>query len=203
MAVTGIQDSVLQIAGIAHVYQADVDTKAMDIDDYNFKNGAPVGEWHWIGDVSAENVLEVSSDGGDVSFKRTHDRFKVRTIHEDENITLTINALNISAETFNLGWTGVTTDSSGMIKIGTNASAVPKAIFIVIEDEEGTGGIYFPNTSIKGSFPTLDLENFTEIPLTCSVLGSKNQATGAGSMAYAIIPPKSQTTSGGSSSATS
>lgn len=39
MAVTGIQDSVLQIAGIAHVYQADVDTKAMDIDDYNFKNG--------------------------------------------------------------------------------------------------------------------------------------------------------------------
>lgn len=201
MAVTGIKDSVLQIANIAHVYQADVDAKAMDIDNYDFKNGAPVEDWHWIGDISAENVLEVSSDGGDVSFKRTHDRVQVRAIHEDETITLTINSLNISEDTFNLGWTGVTTDASGMIKIGTNASAVPKALYIVIEDEEGTSGFYFPNTSIKGSFPTFDLENFTEIPLSCSVLGSKTQTTKAGPVAYAYMPPK-KATSGSSSGST-
>lgn len=202
MAVTGIKDSVLQIADIAHVYQADVDTKALDLSGYSFNNGKPQGDWHWIGDISAENVLEVSSDGGEATNLRSHDRYGVRTKHENETITLTINALNISEDTFNLGWTGVTTDASGMIKIGTNASAVPKALFVVIEDEEGTGGAYFPNTSIKGSFPVFDLENFTEIPLTCSVLGSRTQTTDAGPMAWAFIEPKRRSTSGSSSGST-
>ena len=97
----------------------------------------------------------------------------------------------------------MTTDSSGMIKIGTNASAVPKALFIVIEDEEGVDGIYFPNTSIKGSFPTLDLENFTEIPLTCSVLGSRTQVTDAGPMAYGILERTQKGAAGNSAGATS
>lgn len=202
MAVTGIEDSKLQIAGIGHVYQADVDTKAMDLSGYAFDNGKAQGDWHWIGDTSAENLIEVSADGGDTTSKRTWDRLNVRVVREGESITLTVNSVNVSADTFNLGWTGVTTDSSGMIKIGSNATAVPKALFIVIEDEEGTGGIYFPNTSIKGSFPTLDLENFTEIPLTCSVLGSKTQTTKAGPMAYAIIPPKAASASGSSSGST-
>ncbi len=184
MAVTGIKDSVLQIANIAHVYQADVDTKPLDFDSYKFNNGAPVDDWHWIGDISAENILEISSDGGEVTMKRTHDRMSARPLREGETITLTINSLNISEDTFNLGWTGVTTDSSGLIKIGTNASAVQKALCVVIEDTEGTGGAYFPNTSIKGSFPVFDLENFTEIPLTCSVLGSYTQVTDGGPMAY-------------------
>lgn len=163
----------LHIAGIGHVFYADIDTPALDVTAFKFLDESTYGTWTWLGDTSSENMVEFETDGGDITYKRTWDRLKTGAVREDETISATINSVNASAETFNLGFAGHTYDEvTQSYTVAGNSSSSAKALLIVTEDGAQNAALYLPNTDIKGSFPTFDLEEYMEIPLSVAILSS-------------------------------
>lgn len=160
----------LEIAGIGHCFYAPVGTTPFDIAKMKFGDESTYGEWKWLGDLSAENLVEFEVDGGDVNFKNTWDRKKVRALREDQTITGTINALNISRETFELAFGGgayeETTDS---YKVKSTGFAKDYAFMLTPEDGLNISALHLPKTSVLGSFPKWSVEEFTEIPLSLAI----------------------------------
>ncbi|PWH05194.1 hypothetical protein DEO23_14025 [Brachybacterium endophyticum] len=163
----------LHIAGIGHVFYNDVDADPLDPTTFKFLDESTYGDWIWLGDTSSENLIEFETDGGDTTYKRTWDRLKTGVVREDETISATINSVNASAETFNLGFAGHTYDeASQSYTVDSSGRSTGKALQIVTEDGSNIAGLYLPNTDIKGSFPTFDLEEYMEIPLSVAILSS-------------------------------
>lgn len=183
-----IENVRLEIAGIGHAYTAPVDTAPFDLDTYTFIESAqlssathtdPVlakyktGTWTWMGDISAENLIEFEVDGGDITQKRTHDRLNVRAVREAESITGTVNKVNAAAKDMELAFPGGTYDAdtrSYGVRGGGGAREV--AFFFVIEDGPNASGLYLPHIDLKGRFPTFSLEELTEFPISMAVLDS-------------------------------
>ena len=187
------------IAGKGHVFTAPVDTPAMDLKDFDFVTAAneTTGPWSWLGDTSAESMLELNSEGGDTTTKRTWDRENVRVIREGESVTATVHSVNVGEETFKVAFKGVQIDSDGSVKVGANVGANDRAIMIVMEDEADVSGMYLPNTSLRGRFPTFSTEEFTTIPIDVNVLSSHTQTAGAsGPLMWHWFPPVQRTSTG-------
>ena len=187
-----LQSVKLHIAGHGHVFYADVDEAPMNVTQFQFGVHATYGGWVWLGDTSSENLVAFESEGGDTTFKRTWDRSNVRAVSEDESITMTINSVNVSKESFDLGFAGHDYDAAtGSYGVGTSSGTTQKAIMVVMSDGTVNAALYTPNVDLKGSFPQFDLEEFTEIPLTGAVLGSLTQTTpGAGQLAWRWFEPR-------------
>lgn len=181
----------LHIAGKGHVFTAPVDTSPMTLDGFDFVTAAngSTGGWEWLGDTSAESMVEFNSEGGDTTSKRTWDRENVRVVREGETISATINSVNVGEETFKVAFGGAQVGSDGSIKVGTNVRAKDRAIMIVMEDDSGVAGMYLPNTSLRGRFPSFSTEEFTTIPIDVTVLGSQTQSAGeSGPLAWQWFP---------------
>ena len=168
----------LVIPGIGHVFYADVDEAEMALDKFKFTNPLTWGKWVWLGDTSEENTIEFETDGGEAEQKNTWARKGVRTIYTPESMSATINALNITKETFELAFAGGTYNAGAKkyTVMGKKVSA-KKSLMIVCEDGLDVMGFRFPKTEISGSLPSFDIENFMEIPLATQILSS--DTTGA------------------------
>lgn len=163
----------LFIPGVGHVFHAPVDTLEMDLDTFNFLDESTWGEWTWLGDVSQENLIEFETDGGEAEQKHTWDRPSVKTIYSPETMSGTINALNVSAETYKLAFAGGVDDrAKKKYTVMGKKQAVKKALMIVCEDGSDVMGFRFPHSDITGQFPGFDVEQFMEIPLNVQVLTS-------------------------------
>lgn len=163
----------LHIAGIGHVFYADVDAEPINPTNFKFLDETTYGDWTWLGDTSSENLIEFEVEGGDPTFKRTWDRLNTGVTREAETISATINSVNASRETFNLGFAGhVYDETTQSYRVSSSSASTTHAIQIVTEDGSNVAALYLPNTDIKGSFPTFDLEEYMEIPLAVSVLSS-------------------------------
>ena len=192
-----LETTKLNIAGRGHVLHAPVDTRPLDLDAFVFGDESTYGNWTWIGDTSSENLVEIENDGGDVTYKRTWDRVQVRAVRDEQTTSATINSVNVSGDTFTLGFNGAVYDEAlDSYKIGANVSSSARAILIVIEDGTDVAGLYLPDTDTKGAFPTFDLEEFTEIPLNVAVLGSVGQVTTAGPLLWEWFVPRPYTGGG-------
>lgn len=185
-----IPEVQLHIAGRGHIFYADVDTAPMDLATFVFGDEDTYGSWDWMGDTSSENLVTFSSEGGEATTKRTWDRENVRVIRASETISGSINSVNMSAETFALAFSGSQVASGGSIRVGTGSGAVQKALMVVMEDVTDIAGMYLPNVDLKGSFPVFSLEEFTEIPIALSVLGSLTQTVGGTPLAWEWFPPQ-------------
>lgn len=193
-----LTDTKPTIAAIGHVYIGPVDTPPPSLDNYVFDPSEDFGGFTWLGDSSAENLIEFETDGGDVTYKHTWDRPNVRAVRENESISATINSVNAGKETFLAGFGGsVRDEATKSTKVGVSSTSVPQAIFVVMEDGQDVAGMYLPNTDVKGSFPTFSREEFTEIPLNVAVLGSNTQTAGAsGPLAWQWFEPRAKVTAG-------
>lgn len=186
-----LSDVKLQIAGFGYVFEAPVDTEPFDLTKFEFGNDSTYGKWNWIGDTSSDNMIEFSSEGGESESKRTWARLDVRTLTSPEAISATINSVNLHNETFKLAFPNAKTNGN-RTDIGSTGGASSRALLIVSQDPD-TGSysaLWFPNTSIKGSFPSLSLEEFTEIPLSINVLSSlKHTVPGGGFVKWSFVEP--------------
>ena len=167
-----LSDVKLQIAGIGHVYTAPVDTAPIDRTQFVFGDESTHTGWTWLGDTSAENLIEFETDGGDITQKRTWDRQNVRAIREAQSVTGTINSVNVSGESLQFAFPGSTYDEAAGSYAVKSGGARSVAVMVVIEDAGQAAGMYLPNVDVKGSFPALSLEEFTEFPLSLAILSS-------------------------------
>lgn len=163
----------LIIPGIGHVFVNDVDAAEFSLANFKFGDESTYGTWKWIGDTSSENLIEFETDGGEVTIKRTWDRLSVRAIRAPENISCTINAVAISGDLLALAYPGGVLSPDGTkYTVTAGGDTSQRALLVVMEDGSYASGFKFYNTDIKGSFPSLDLEEFMEIPLATSILTS-------------------------------
>lgn len=166
-----IADSKLYIPGIGHVLIGEVDATPPVPDQFVFGDPITYGGSSWIGDTSAENLPEFETDGGDPTPLRTFDRKGVRTVYDDKTITGTIGLLNINADSLALAFPGGQ-QLGNEYQVMDNGQASARSMTILIEDATAKLALYFPNVAIVGKFPTFDLEQFLEVPLTVTVLSS-------------------------------
>lgn len=163
----------LHIAGIGHVFYNDVDAAPLNPTNFKFGDETTYDSWTWLGDTSSENMIEFEVDGGDTTFKRTWDRLNTGVTRESESISTTINSVNVSQEAFNLGFADHVYDETEMsYEVGAAGGTVSKSLQIITEDGKNIAALYLPNVDITGSFPTFNLEEYMEIPLSGSVLSS-------------------------------
>ena len=184
-------DVKLHIAGRGHVFYADVDTPAMNIDSFIFNTPSTYGSWTWLGDSSAENLIEFEVDGGEPTTKRTWDRENVRSIRDNETIKVTLNSVNVSRDTFQLGFSGHQySASTKSYRVGTGTGSTQKALLVVMVDGIDRAAMRLPNVDLKGAFPKFSLEEFTEFPLSGTVLGSPTEMTTTGPLAWEWFEPR-------------
>ena len=163
----------LHIAGIGHVFFNDVDAEPIDPTQFKFLDEATYGTWTWLGDTSSENLIEFEADGGDTTYKRTWDRLRTSVTREAETISMTINSVNASAETFNLGFADhVYDEAADSFEVTGSGKSSSKAIQVVTEDGNNVASLYLPNVDVTGSFPSFNLEEYMEFPLGGAILNS-------------------------------
>lgn len=188
---TTLKDVKLSIASTGHVFYGPPDTAALKLNAFAWGTESTYGDWKWLGDTSSENLIEFSTDGGEVTYKRTWDREKVRAARDAVDVTATINAVGLSRELFTVAFaSGTANEGDDSYTVRTGASSSSRAIFIVWEDDEGIAGLYLPNTSLAGTFPSFDLENFLEIPLNLSLLASSTDVTAEGAALWSFYLPR-------------
>ena len=167
----------LIIPGIGHVFVNDVDAAEFNLANFKFGDESTYGTWKWIGDTSSENLIEFEADGGEVTMKRTWDRISVRVVRAPEDLSCTINAVALTGDLLKLAYPGGTLSPDGRkYTVNSGAGTSQRALLVVMEDGSYVSGFKFYNTDIKGSFPSLDLEEFMEIPLSTSILTSPSSA---------------------------
>lgn len=163
----------LHIAGIGHVFFNDVGADPIDPTQFKFLDESTYSTWTWLGDTSSENLIEFEADGGDTNYKRTWDRLRTSVVREAETISMTINSVNASQETFNLGFADhVYDEAAGSFEVSGSGKSTAKAIQIVTEDGNNVASLYLPNVDVTGSFPSFNLEEYMEFPLSGALLNS-------------------------------
>lgn len=172
-------NSKIQIAGKGHVYIGNVDTVAPNLWGYTFGDGTTLetAGWTWLGDTSSENLIEVETDGGDTSTKRTWDRQGVRSTREDVTNKLTINAVNLGEDVMRVAFPGSTYDAEkGGWDVELDNSS-ERAVLIVIEDGLLVSGMLFRRVSLAGNLPSLSLDNFSEVKISGTLLSPPSGKT--------------------------
>ena len=173
------RNSKIQIAGKGHVYIGNVDTVAPDLWGYTFGDGTTLetAGWTWLGDTSSENLIEVETDGGDTSTKRTWDRQGVRSTREDVTNKVTINAVNLGEDVMRVAFPGSTYDAEkGGWDVELDNSS-ERAVLIVIEDGLLVSGMLFRRVSLAGNLPSLSLDNFSEVKISGTLLSPPSGKT--------------------------
>ena len=172
-------NSKIQIAGKGHVYIGNVDTVAPNLWGYTFGDGTTLetAGWTWLGDTSSENLIEVDTDGGDTSTKRTWDRQGVRSTREDVTNKVTINAVNLGEDVMRVAFPGSTYDAEkGGWDVELDNSS-ERAVLIVIEDGLLVSGMLFRRVSLAGNLPSLSLDNFSEVKISGTLLSPPSGKT--------------------------
>lgn len=172
-------NSKIQIAGKGHVYIGNVDTVAPYLWGYTFGDGTTLeaAGWTWLGDTSSENLIEVETDGGDTSTKRTWDRQGVRSTREDVTNKVTINAVNLGEDVMRVAFPGSTYDAEkGGWDVELDNSS-ERAVLIVIEDGLLVSGMLFRRVSLAGNLPSLSLDNFSEVKISGTLLSPPSGKT--------------------------
>ncbi|WP_346843735.1 hypothetical protein [uncultured Rothia sp.] len=160
----------LVISNIGHVFLLPPGSEFPDIGSIVFGDESTYGSAIWLGDTSSENLPEFEEDGGDISFKRTWDRKNLRSVREDKTITGTINAVAITKDFLeNTAVGGVWNEATKSYTISSNVTAKQWMMLIVVDDGINVAGYGFYNVSLLSGFPTYDLEEFTEIPVSVAV----------------------------------
>lgn len=168
----------LHIAGIGHVFFNDVDAEPIDPTQFKFLDESTYGTSTWLGDTSSENLIEFEADGGDTTYKRTWDRIRTGVVRESETIAMTINSVNASRETFNLGFADhVYDEASGSFEVSGSGKSTSKSIQVITEDGSNIASLYLPNVDVTGSFPSFNLEEYMEFPLSGALLNSPTNGT--------------------------
>ena len=173
MAIT-LNDTKLHIAGLGYVFYAPHKTPYPNFTKFKMADAKTWQGWTFLGDTSGENVVEFEAEGGEIEYKRTWGKKKARAVRSDTKITGTINSVHIGKETFEVAFaSGAYAEESKSYKVKDTIVERKGMVMIVMEDGASIAAIGYPNTTMTGSHPKFDLENFTEIPISVAVLADE------------------------------
>lgn len=162
----------LIIPGHGAVFQAAKNTSPGPDPLTKFKlTSTSVAGWTHLGHTSKANTISFSKEGGEATTLGTFLADAVRVINSSVSWSVSVPALQFDEDildlAFNGDWDPVT---NGYIVPGSPAP-VDTALFLYFEDNTGSLGFWLPNNSVTlGDAPSVDTENFLELPLSASIL---------------------------------
>lgn len=171
-------DSEVVLPGTGYVYLANPNTAKPAAP---FDPLSPGTGWDAIGHTSLENGIEFGRDGDDPETRGSWQNPKLRTTNPDVTYSLTLNALQASADTYKLyfGAGDGAVQADGSFKIPAKPVAQAKAVLIVVVDATQMLPIYFPNVSLLGSDAiTFDPTALLEFPITGTILAGSDGSLG-------------------------
>lgn len=147
----------------------------------------PESEWVNIGHSSMEDILGISSEGGERTILGTLQNKQLRTTTSPRSETFTINLQQFDAESLKLyyGSNSVDVDGGKLIGVPTNPAPTERAFLAVLTDGVEHFAIYAPKASIfRGEdLDITDTESLASLPLAITPLGH-----GSNPWPYAVTP---------------
>lgn len=161
-------------------YFAEPGTPAPDYKTIN-PNLAPPAGWDCVGHVSRENPIALGKDGGEQEIQGSWWTSNLRTTTTPTSWTVTLNSLQIDAETLRTAFSTGTHDSvEGSFTVTGESAPRNRAVLILMIDGPTRAAFYFNNAAFTlGDVPEFSVDAFMEIQLTAQVLvdGSGNLFT--------------------------
>lgn len=167
------ENGVLQISN-GTIFHAPAETPLPDDLTQFTLDADTVGQWTNMGDLSNDNKVSFSTDGGEATTLATWRRSKARTIYSDVTGTLTGNSVQLDSDSVKFLYNGWDAPDGGVV-VSLTKQEQKLALFILGYDPNADKyfGIYMPNTSFSWSgLPDFTSENFTEVSFTASTLDS-------------------------------
>ena len=171
MALT-LNDSSLVVAARGSIFIAPANTPlpAGGFNDFaaamNSQGDMP-SEWERVVNTSRENLPAFEVESGEATQLGSWDNPTVRTVYGVNALRYTFNPMQHDTETIARmlnGW--AVTGSAVMASTNWDFTA---AIAIVIFDGNNVSGFYIPNNDVTAtSLPTLALDAFSELQVTCT-----------------------------------
>lgn len=147
------------------------------IDPTNTAQMAASGGWTALGHTSRENNVTMSKDGGDPTTLGSWWDASLDTQREDTSWSVTLNSLQVDAQTMGLAFGGGVLDTVGGTYDVGDITPVNVALLILIQSANTRMALYIPNTNMQiGDAPEFPTDNFFEIQLSAAIQNSS--ATG-------------------------
>ena len=166
-----LDDAAVLKPGTGYIYLAPPDTAKPDVTDPL----APGGSWSNLGHTSLENGVEFGRDGDDPETLGSWQNPALRTTDPVITYSLTMNALQASADTYQLyfGAGPEAIQPDGSFRIPARPVAQVKALLVVAVDGTSYVPLWHPRVSLLGSDAiTFDPAALVEFPVTATFLGS-------------------------------
>lgn len=174
------------VVGTGHYYVAEVGTaKPADLK-------APGTEWTEIGHTSAEEILNIASEGGDVTVLGSLQNDQLRTTRTAVSDNFGLTMLQWDEETLKLYYGENATFVDGALRVPGRPQPSVRAFLAVFEDGENVFHVYAPRVEISrgDAIDISDTESLAGIPLNIQPLAfSTNNWTYEVSEVTAYTPP--------------
>jgi hypothetical protein len=150
---------------------------------------APPAPWTELGHTSIEDLLSITSEGGEATVLGTLQNKNLRTTYSTRTETMAFTLLEFDIEGLKLYYgknaPELTGDLAGFLGVPTDPVPTDAAFLVVFEDGDNAFGFYAPKTEIlRGDDLSLeDTENFAGLPLAVKPLNM-----GTNKWAYAVTP---------------
>ncbi len=167
-----VDSTKLIIPGHGAVYQAAQNTSPglNPLSKFSLMS-TTVSGWTHLGHTSKANTIAFSKEGGEPTSLDTFLADAVRVINSSNAWSVTVPALQFDENVLDLAFNGDWDAATGGYVVPGTTSPVETALFIYFEDNTGSLGFWLPSTSVTlGEAPSVDTENFLELPLSASIL---------------------------------
>lgn len=178
------------VAGRGYLFHAPVDAEPFDIETFSPTDTESLGEWKRLGDAAEGTPVEFTEEGGEAT-ELNRWSGESRTTYSASVVGATISQVDVSVESFAFAFAGAEiNEADRSVSIGTNPGARQSALQFVMIDETAVSGLYLPNTSIKGSFPTFATDAYATIPLNVTTNGSLTKSVGLNPLRATFWEPR-------------
>jgi hypothetical protein len=175
-----LNDDATLVISTGHFYTAPVNSAMPDIDT------AITTPWAEVGHTSLDNVIGISSDGGDATVIGTLQNKALRTTYSTRTETLGIVLQQFDTAGLKLYYgSNATVGAAGEIQVPVNPTPTTVAFLAVFEDGDKKFAIYAPKAEI---FRSDDIDMSSTEALAGLPLGIKPMVSGTNDWTYAVTP---------------
>lgn len=147
---------------------------------------SPTTPWENLGHSSPEEILNIASEGGDVTTLRSLQNSALRTSRTPVTESFGLNLLQWTEQTLKLYYgSNATVDAGGAVQVPTNPTPTNVAFLAVFTDGANQFDIYAPSVEISrgDDIDLSDTESLASIPLQIRPLAYQTNT-----WTYAVSP---------------
>ncbi len=137
--------------------------------------GTPPEGWTNLGHTSRENTLGFSREGGEASSIGTWLADSTKTIYSSVAWAMSIPALQFDSDVLDMAFNGDFDPVTGGYIVPGQTAAIETQLYVLMQDNTGKLGFWIPNSEVTlGEPPTVNREQYLELPLTASINAADN-----------------------------